>query len=176
MSFIVLAIIAHITFLSLHINRDWVLTQLYATGQKPDALLVAGARLGIDKNPDARFFVASYYKSFLEAEVLASTIGAEEKARLQQQNPTSPAEMWERLYQNGVTDIMIYRLTHPTLLGQSPSVKDAPEWLQVTEEEYSPIVSIFRLRSRGGSPQPYEGCKAGLRKGLESAWQIEPGL
>lgn len=151
---IVLAMVAHTAYAGLRFNQDWPRTRLYATGQKPEALQVAGARLASDAYPGARFLVATYYKSFLDPDVLTRMIGTKEKARLEHPQPASPAEMWKRLYQNGVTDIMIYRPTHPTLLGQQPLVGEAPEWLDVREENFGPIVSVYRLRPRTGAPPP----------------------
>ncbi|MCM2284759.1 MAG: hypothetical protein NDI81_08265 [Desulfobacula sp.] len=170
---IVSAILVHTALIGLRFHQGWPLTQLYATNQKPDGLLVAGDHLGIDAYPGARFLVASYYKSFLESKVLACTISSKEKARLQQLNPASPAEMWACLYQNGVTDIMMYRPTHPRLLGQLPEVDETPDWLDVTEEIYSPIVSVFRIRSHDGTAPLIDGCDADCLKSIRFSNRVE---
>ncbi len=137
---------------------NWPMTRAYAMDEKPDALLIGSARLAEAAAPGARFLIASYYKMFLPPQVMLCTVGAATQALLAASPPTSPQAMWEKLYRNGITDILIYRGTHVTLLGQPTTIGQAPPWLSVAEEIYSPIVSVIRLRALDGAPPPGPRC------------------
>ncbi len=155
---VVVALVGHTALIAHQAGNDWKRTQLYATGRKPDSLLVGGDSLVAKASPRGRFLVASWYKSYMPAEVLLCTVGAAEKQRLAQPALASSADMWKRLYRNGVTDVFMYRLTHPLILGQEPATDAAPPWLAVEEEVFSPIVSVFRIRPRDGAPPRGPTC------------------
>ncbi len=165
LTLVIVGLTGHIALIGAQAGNDWLRTQLYATGQNPDGLLLAGVNLGEEAAPHGRFLVASYYKSFMTPEVLLCTLGADEKRRLAETPPTTSAEMWERLYRNGVTDVLLYRPTHPLILGQKPKTHEAPSWLAVTEEVFSPVVSVFHLRPRNGAPPPGPKCEVSVAKG-----------
>lgn len=154
---VVFAIFGHLILSGLRGTANWTATQAYAAGPKIDGWTYAGTLLN-QAPVGSRFFINSYFTSFLPYRVIGCALanGSPEMDVVRQ--ASSVEEMWERLYALGISDIFMFKGSHPLIVGFEPDASLAPDWLDVEQIDIGEVLAVIRLRPIAGAPGPAPAC------------------